>query len=338
MRVPPRVGVAGVTGAVGLEMLAVLEQRSFPMALVRAMASGQGSGRTVRFAGADLPVEKLTAEALAELDIVLFATGAEVSREFAPAAARAGAVAIDNSKAFRMDPAVPLVVPEVNPGAVRGHAGIIANPNCSTIQMVLPLRPIHEAGTLTRVVVATYQSVSGTGLAAMRELSEQSSAVLSGAPVARAVYPKQIGFNCIPHIDDFDACGDALEETKMVLETRKIMGLPDLPVAATCVRVPVFRSHALALNVETERDVTPDDARALLSRAPGVRVVDDPAGAEYPTQVDAAATDEVWVGRVRRDPSVPHGLWMWVVADNLRKGAALNAVQIAELLIGEPAQ
>jgi len=338
MRVPPRVGVAGVTGAVGLEMLAVLEQRSFPTALVRAMASGQGSGRTVRFAGADLPVEKLTAEALAELDIVLFATGAEVSREFAPAAARAGAVAIDNSKAFRMDPAVPLVVPEVNPGAVRGHAGIIANPNCSTIQMVLPLRPIHEAGTLTRVVVATYQSVSGTGLAAMRELSEQSSAVLSGAPVARAVYPKQIGFNCIPHIDDFDACGDALEETKMVLETRKIMGLPDLPVAATCVRVPVFRSHALALNVETERDVTPDDARALLRRAPGVRVVDDPAAAAYPTQVDAAATDEVWVGRVRRDPSVPHGLWMWVVADNLRKGAALNAVQIAELLIGEPAQ
>jgi len=336
MRVPSRVGVAGVTGAVGLEMLAVLEQRSFPTELVRAMASGQREGRTVRFRGADLPVETLTARSLDGLDIVLFATGAEVSREFVPAAASAGAVAIDNSKAFRMDPAAPLVVPEVNPAAAFEHRGIIANPNCSTIQMVLALKPVHDAAVLKRVVVSTYQSVSGTGLAAIEELTAQSRAVLSDEPVVRDVYPAQIGFNCFPHIDDFDAEGNALEETKMVLETRKIMGLASLPVAATCVRVPVFRSHALALNVETEKDLDPAEARALLASAPGVRVVDDPASAGYPTQAGTAGTDEVWVGRVRRDPSVPHGLWMWVVADNLRKGAALNAVQIAELLIGEP--
>jgi aspartate-semialdehyde dehydrogenase len=336
MRVPSRVGVAGVTGAVGLEMLAVLEGRSFPVESIRAMASGQGDGRTVRFRGADVPVEKLTAHALDGLDIVLFATGAEVSREFVPVAAACGGVAIDNSKAFRMDPDVPLVVPEVNPDAAFGHRGIIANPNCSTIQMVLALKPVHDAAVLKRVVVSTYQSVSGTGLAAMRELTEQSGAVLSGGPIVTDVYPTQIGFNCIPHIDDFDGDGNTLEETKMILETRKIMGLRDLPVAATCVRVPVFKSHALALNVETERDLDPDEARALLERAPGVRVVDDPEAASYPTQVEAAGTDDVWVGRVRRDTSVPHGLWMWVVADNLRKGAALNAVQIAELLIHEP--
>jgi aspartate-semialdehyde dehydrogenase len=336
MRVPSRVGVAGVTGAVGLEMLAVLEQRSFPSELVRAMASGQRGGRTVRFRGAELPVETLTARALEGLDVVLFATGTEVSREFVPAAAAAGAVAIDNSKAFRMDPAAPLVVPEVNPAAAFEHRGIIANPNCSTIQMVLALKPLHDAAVLRRVVVSTYQSVSGTGLAAITELERQSRAVLDAKPVVREVYPAQIGFNCFPHIDDFDGDGNALEETKMVLETRKIMGLPSLPVAATCVRVPVFRSHALALNVETERDLDPVEARALLARAPGVRVVDDPPSAGYPTPAGTAGTDEVWVGRVRRDPSVPHGLWMWVVADNLRKGAALNAVQIAELLIGEP--
>jgi aspartate-semialdehyde dehydrogenase len=235
-----------------------------------------------------------------------------------------------------MDPAAPLVVPEVNPSAAFAHRGIIANPNCSTIQMVLALKPLHDAAVLKRVVVSTYQSVSGTGLAAIAELTAQSRAVLDSEPIAREVYPAQIGFNCFPHIDDFDAEGNALEETKMVLETRKIMGLPSLPVAATCVRVPVFRSHALALNVETERDLDPAEARALLARAPGVRVVDDPPAARYPTQAGTAGTDEVWVGRVRRDLSVPHGLWMWVVADNLRKGAALNAVQIAELLIGEP--
>ncbi len=283
MRVPSRVGVAGVTGAVGLEMLAVLEERSFPVESVRAMASGQGSGRTVRFRGADVPVEKLTAHALDGLDLVLFATSAEVSREFVPAAAAAGAVAIDNSKAFRMDPDVPLVVPEVNPDAVRGHSGIIANPNCSTIQMVLALKPVHDAAHLKRVVVSTYQSVSGTGLAAVRELTEQSGAVLSGGPIVTQVYPAQIGFNCIPHIDDFDGDGNTIEETKMILETRKIMGLRDLPVAATCVRVPVFRSHAIALNIETERDLGPGrGAGAARARArrprrgrPGGRVLPD---------------------------------------------------------------
>jgi aspartate-semialdehyde dehydrogenase len=334
MNVPARVGVAGATGAVGLEMLAVLEEREFPVRLVRPMASGRVSGRTVRFAGCDVAVVELSETSLDGLDIVLFATSAELSRQFVPAAVRHGAIAIDNSRAFRMDPDVPLVVPEVNPGALAGHRGIVANPNCSTIQIVLPLKVVRDAAGLSRVVVSTYQSVSGTGLAAMAELREQSRAVLDDVPVVSEVYPTQIAFNCIPHIDDFDENGNTREETKMIGETRKILGLPRLPVAATCVRVPVFRSHAVAVNVETERDLDPERLRALLREAAGVDVLDDPEDAGYPTQIDAAGGDAVWVGRIRKDDSVPHGLWFWVVADNLRKGAALNAIQIAELLVG----
>lgn len=333
MKAPLRLGVAGATGAVGLEMLRVLEDRSFPLELLRPMASGRRELRSVEFGGSSLAVEGLSEASLEDLDVVLFATGPAVSREFGPMAAAAGAVAIDNSRAFRMDPEVPLVVPEVNPKAVLGHRGLIANPNCSTIQMVLVLKPIHEEATIERVVVSTYQSVSGTGLAAIEELKEQSRAALGGEPTVSEVYPSQIAFNCLPHIDDFDEEGASREETKMILETRKIMGLPELRVAATCVRVPVFRSHAMAVAVETEREIEPGRARDLLDAFPGIRVLDDPEAGEYPTQLDAAGSDEVWVGRVRRDPSVRHGLWLWVVADNLRKGAATNAVQIAELLI-----
>jgi aspartate-semialdehyde dehydrogenase len=335
MRTPARVGIAGATGAVGLEMLKVLEERDFPIESISALASGRGEDRTVEFGGDNVPVEILTEGSLASHDIVLFATSAAVSREFVPLAAAAGAVAIDNSRAFRMDAAVPLVVPEVNPDTVDTHEGIIANPNCSTIQIVLPLEAVRREAGLVRVVASTYQSVSGTGLAAMDELEVQSQAVLEGEPVVSEVYPTQIAFNCLPHIDEFDEDGHSREERKMIDETRKILGLPRLPVAVTCVRVPVFRSHAVALNVETEQPMEPEEVRAMLSAFPGVRVLDEPGSVGYPTQVDTEGTDDVWVGRIRRDESVRNGLWMWVVADNLRKGAALNAVQIAELLVDE---
>jgi aspartate-semialdehyde dehydrogenase len=316
-------------------MLRVLEERAFPVEYVSALASERGEDRTVEFCGEDIPVKTLTEESLVAHDIVLFATSAAVSREFVPLAAAAGAVAIDNSRAFRMDPDVPLVVPEVNPDAVDSHAGVIANPNCSTIQIVLPLEAVRREAGLVRVVASTYQSVSGTGLAAMDELEVQSYAVLAGEPAVSEVYPTQIAFNCLPHIDDFDEDGHSREEQKMIDETRKILGLARLPVAVTCVRVPVFRSHAVALNVETEQPLEPEEVRAMLSAFPGVRVLDEPGSAGYPTQVDTEGTDDVWVGRIRRDDSVRNGLWMWVVADNLRKGAALNAVQIAELLVDE---
>ncbi|MBN2565074.1 MAG: aspartate-semialdehyde dehydrogenase [Candidatus Eisenbacteria bacterium] len=328
-----RVGVAGATGAVGLEMLRVLEDRSLPVSEIRAMASERGEGRAVSFAGRDVPVVTLSQESLAGLDIVLFATSAAVSREFVPVAASAGAVAIDNSREFRMDEDVPLIVPEVNPDALSSHGGVIANPNCSTIQIVLPLEALRRAAGLVRVVAATYQSVSGTGLAAIDELTVQSRAVLAGEPVVSEVYPTQIAFNCIPHIDDFEEDGSTREERKMVDETRKILAMPDLGVSVTCVRVPVFRSHAVALNVETERRIEPDDAREIIGAFPGVRVLDDPESAGYPTQINAEGGDDVWVGRIRTDSSVANALSMWVVADNLRKGAALNAVQIAELLL-----
>ena len=330
-----KVGVAGATGAVGLEMLSVMSERGFPVESVRAMASGRGDARTVRFGSLDLPVEELTANALPGLDMVLFATGASVSREFVPIAVAGGAVAIDNSRAFRMEDGVPLVVPEVNAEAVRRHAGIIANPNCSTIQMVLALKPLQDVVGIKRVVVSTYQSVSGTGKAAIEELREQSGSMLAGEPIISRIYPHPIAFNCIPHIDVIDEDGNTREEIKMVLETRKILELPELQIAVTCVRVPVFHSHALSLCVELESELAPDDARRVLGEFPGVRILDDASGAVYPTQLSSSGTDETWIGRIRRDASVANGLWMWVVADNLRKGAALNAVQIAELLLDE---
>lgn len=335
MKTPARVGVAGATGAVGLEMLSVLAEREFPVESVRAMASARSENRTVRFGESELPVVELTADSLSGLDLVLFATSASLSREFAPVAVDHGAVVIDNSRAFRMASDVPLVVPEVNPHCVSQRDGIIANPNCSTIQIVLALKPLLDEAGLVRVVASTYQSVSGTGLAAVTELDEQSRAVLAHEPVVSEVYPTQIGFNCLPHIDEFDEAGNTREETKVIGETRKILEIPELPVAVTCVRVPVFRSHAVAMNVETERHLRPERARDILASAPGVSIVDNPEADAYPTQVGASGSDDTFVGRVRADASVANGLWMWVVADNLRKGAALNAVQIAELLVRE---
>jgi len=325
------VGIAGATGAVGTEMLRVLEDRSFPCGAVVPMAS-EGGGRTVTFRQNEVPVVELAEDVLDGVDVLLMATSARVSSMFAPVAAARGIPVIDNSRAFRMEPHVPLIVPEINADRLQGHGNIIANPNCSTIQTVLALEPVRKAAGLERVIASTYQSVSGTGSAAMEELTDQSRAVLDGKPAVTVVYPHRIAFNVLPAIDIFDDEGHAREELKMVGETRKILGLPGLRFAATCVRVPVYRGHAVALSIETSGCLEPDACRAALSEAPGVRVLDDPASDVYPTPLDAAGNDTTWIGRIRRDPSTENGLMMWVVSDNLRKGAATNAVQIAELL------
>ena len=329
------VAVVGATGAVGQEMRDVLEERAFPVDRFLPLASERSEGKTVTFRDREVPVERLTEDAFQGIDIALFSAGAERSRQFAPHAVVAGAVVVDNSSAFRMEPKVPLVVPEVNPQALDGHKGIIANPNCSTIQMVLALKPLHDAARIRRIVVSTYQSVSGTGQEAIEELFEQSGEVLNLRQVKPKVYPHQIAFNCLPHIDAFDEDAYTKEEWKMVRETHKILGDPSIRVTATTVRVPVFRSHSESVNVEFERPMEPNEARALMSAMPGVVVLDDPARNLYPLAIDAAGTDAVYVGRVRADRTVEHGLNLWIVSDNLRKGAALNAVQIAERLIAE---
>jgi aspartate-semialdehyde dehydrogenase len=277
----------------------------------------------------------LTEDSFAGVRIGLFSAGGSISERFAPAAVRAGCVVIDNTNAFRMDPDVPLVVPEVNPREIARYRerGIIANPNCSTIQMVVALKPIHDAVRIKRIVVSTYQAVSGTGKKAIEELAEQTRALIGGRDAEVKVYPHRIAFNCLPQIDVFLENGYTREEMKMVRETKKIMGDPDIAVTATTVRVPVFYGHSESINIETERKITADECRELLSRAPGIRVVDDPAGKRYPLAIDAAGRDETLVGRIREDESIANGINLWVVADNLRKGAALNAVQIAEILI-----
>jgi len=327
------VAVVGATGAVGQEMREILEEREFPVARLVCLASERSEGKAVPFRGADVPVERLTERSFGGVDIALFSAGAERSRAFAPHAVAAGAVVIDNSSAFRMEPKVPLVVPEVNGHALAGHVGIIANPNCSTIQMVMALKPLHDAATIRRIVVSTYQSVSGTGQAAMEELFEQSGQVLNLQSAKPKVYPHQIAFNCLPQIDAFAEDGYTKEEWKMVRETQKIMEAPRIQVCATTVRVPVFRGHSESVNVEFERPMPPDEARALMSAMDGVVVLDDPDRGLYPMATDAAGSDAVYVGRVRVDHTVPHGLNLWIVSDNLRKGAALNAVQIAERLV-----
>jgi aspartate-semialdehyde dehydrogenase len=327
------VAVVGATGAVGSEMVEVLEERKFPVAALRPLASSRSAGGTVSFHGADLPVQVLTSESFAGVDLALFSAGADISKEFAPIAVKAGAVVIDNSAAWRMDPQVPLLVPEVNPHDLRQHRGILANPNCSTIQMVVALKPLHDRARIRRVVVTTFQSVSGTGKEAMDELMEECADVLNFKEARPKVYPYQIAFNCLPHIDDFLPSGYTREEMKLVHETRKIMGEPSLQITATTVRVPVYVGHSEAINIETEHKLTADEARAILSTAPGILLYDDPSHAIYPMPLDVAGKDEVYVGRVREDESIPNGLNLWVVADNLRKGAALNAVQIAELLV-----
>jgi aspartate-semialdehyde dehydrogenase len=320
------VAVVGATGLVGRKMLQVMEERRFPVRRLTLLASHRSAGTEIPFGGEDHVVQALTPSSFAGVDIALFSAGAAVSREFAPLAAQAGALAIDNSSAFRMDPAVPLVVPEVNRPEIFTHKGIIANPNCSTIQMVVVLKPLHDRWTIRRIVVATYQSVTGAGYAALRQLEEEAA----GREPAQRKIPHRIAFNVVPQVDVFLADGYTREERKMMEETRKILGAPGLPVAATCVRVPVYGGHSEAVNVELENDFTLDEVRAALTEAPGVSVKDRPAEGLYPMPFTAWDRDEVFVGRIRRDPSVKCGLDLWIVADNLRKGAATNAVQIAE--------
>jgi aspartate-semialdehyde dehydrogenase len=327
------VAVVGATGAVGNEMIATLEQRNFPVEKLRLFASERSQGKTLSFRGEDVPVETLDKTAFKGIDIALFSAGGERSKDWAPVAAKSGCVVIDNSSQWRMDPEVPLVVPEVNPHDLKWHKGIIANPNCSTIQMVVVLKPVHDAARIKRVVVTTFQSVSGTGKKAMDELMQQTTDLLSFRPVQKNVYPHQIAFNCLPHIDTFLDNGYTKEEMKMVNETRKIMGDDSIRVTATTVRVPVFRCHSESLNIETEKKITPNEVRAVLSSAPGIIVYDAPEKNVYPLAVDVADKDETYVGRIREDESIENGINMWIVADNLRKGAALNAVQIAEKLL-----
>lgn len=328
------VAVAGATGAVGQAMRQVLEERSFPVREIRFLASERSVGKRLPFRGEMIPVQKLDHDSFAGVDIALFSAGGERSLVFAPSAARSGAVVIDNSSAWRMDPVVPLVVPEVNPHAIAGYKtkGIIANPNCSTIQMVVALKPLHDFARITRIVVSTYQAVSGTGQKAIAELEDQVRAWTAGSPMERRVYPYQIAFNCLPHIDSFLENGYTKEEMKMVNETRKIMEAPEIRVAATTVRVPVFYGHSESVNVEFERPISPEKARELLEGAPGVKLVDDPSKNIYPLAIDVAGQDLTFVGRIRRDLSCENALALWIVADNIRKGAATNAVQIAEIL------
>lgn len=323
--------VAGATGMVGRTMLRVLEERRFPVRRLVPLASARSAGSTVRFHNEEIHVGELSEASLrdAGADVALFSAGASVSRTFAPIAARLGTVVIDNSSAFRTDPAIPLVVPEVNPHALRRHANIIANPNCSTIQMVVALKPLHDAFTIRRIVVATYQSVTGAGQRGYAQLMAE----IRGEQPADRKFPHAIALNCIPHIDEFDPDGYTREEIKMMRETVKIMEDDTVRVTATCVRVPVVGGHSEAVSIECVRPVDVGRARELLRAAPGVVLQDDPATATYPMPVVSGGRDEVFVGRVRRDPTVPNGLSLWIVSDNLRKGAATNAVQIAEQMV-----
>ncbi len=330
-----RVAVVGATGAVGRQMVECLEERKFPVGEIKLLASERSIGRSLSFKGREVQVEVLTENSFEGVEIALFSAGGGVSQKFAPLAAAAGAVVVDNSSAWRMDPEVPLVVPEVNPQdiALYKNKGIIANPNCSTIQMVVVLKPLHDAARLKRVVVSSYQAVSGTGQKAVEELSSQVRALFSQKDLEIKVYPHRIAFNVLPHIDVFLDNGYTKEEMKMVNETKKIMGDDSIQVTATTARVPVFYGHSESVNIETERKLTPAAARKILSQAPGVKVVDNPAKFEYPMPLDAAGQDLTLVGRIREDFSIDNGLNLWVVADNIRKGAATNAVQIAEILI-----
>ncbi len=329
------VAVVGATGAVGNEMIKVLEQRNFPVGKLTLLASERSRGKELAFRGKPIPVEVLTENSFQGVEIGLFSAGGSISEKFAPIADRAGCVVVDNTSAFRMVPDVPLVVPEVNPEAIAQYRnrGIIANPNCSTIQMVVALKPIHDAVRIKRIVVSTYQAVSGTGKKAIEELSLQTRALLNSQEPVVKVYPHQIAFNCLPHIDVFLDNGYTKEEMKMVNETKKIMNDPAIAVTATTVRVPVFYAHSESVNIETEKKITADEVRKLLAAAPGVKVVDNPSFKLYPLAIDAAGGDDTLVGRIREDESIPNGINMWIVADNIRKGAALNAVQIAEILI-----
>ena len=331
------IAVVGATGAVGNEMIKILEERKLPVGKLKLLASTRSAGSYIEFYNKDIKVEILDEDSFKGVDIGLFSAGGTVSEKFAPIAASAGCIVVDNTSAFRMDSQVPLVVPEVNPHAIAQYKkkGIIANPNCSTIQMVVALKPIHDVAGIKRIVVSTYQAVSGTGKKAIDELQDQTRDILSFQDVECNVYPHQIAFNCLPHIDIFLENAYTKEEMKMVNETRKILEDDSIRVTATTVRVPVFYSHSESVNIETEKKITADEVRNLLSQAPGVTVVDDPASARYPMAIDAAGKDDTFVGRIREDESIEKGINMWIVADNLRKGAALNAIKIAEILVKE---
>jgi aspartate-semialdehyde dehydrogenase len=333
-RVSKHVAIVGATGAVGQELLRVIEERNFPVASLRPLASARSAGKTIRFRGREVGVKELTPESFKGVEIAFFSAGGRVSREFAPAAVEAGAVVIDNTSAFRMKPGIPLVVPEVNPQALRKHPGLIANPNCSTIIMDVPVWPLHQRFRVTRIVLSTYQAVSGAGAAALAELEEQQRARAAGNSVQARLFPHPIVDNLFSHNSAIDESGYNEEERKMVQETRKIFDLPDLAITATCIRVPVPRAHSESINLEFAQPVTPQQVRDVLLGAPGVKLVDDPASQTFPMPILASGQDDVLVGRIRQDASIPdgRGIAMFVSGDQLRKGAATNAVQIAERL------
>ncbi|HSF29779.1 MAG TPA: aspartate-semialdehyde dehydrogenase [Candidatus Tectomicrobia bacterium] len=329
------VAIVGATGAVGQELLSLLDERKFPVARLSLLASKRSAGRKLSYAGEEFPVRELTENSFADVDYALFSVSSAISKALGPVAARAGAVVIDDSSAFRMDPHVPLVVTEVNPHALRCHQGIIAHPNCSTIPLVMVLKPLHERVRVKRVVAATYQSVSGAGARAMQELDQQTRALMANEAIGVSIFPHQIAFNCVPHIDSFRELGYTGEEWKMVRETHKILEDDSIRMTTTTVRVPVFRCHSEAVNIETEHKVSVAEVRQLLAAAPGVAVIDDPEKSQYPMPITVAGRDEVFVGRIRQDLSHDHAVNLWLVSDNLRKGAALNMIQIMELLCAE---
>src|SRR5215510_11734654 len=328
------VAVVGVTGAVGQTTLKLLDERKFPVKALRVFASERSVGKTVTFKGETVRVEKASPESFKGVDIALFSAGSAQSKELAPLAVKAGAVVIDKSSAFRMDPTVPLVVPEVNAHALAGHRGIVACPNCTTIVTVMPLKPLHDAGRLRRVVATSYQAVSGAGVNGIEELRTQTQAWAREEAITPRYFPHQIAFNLIPHIDTFGEDGYTGEEKKLVNEVRKILGLPELAISPTTVRVPVFTTHSIAINAETEQGVSPERAREVFQNFPGLRVWDDPGQNRYPMPITVEGHDDCFVGRIRQDLSHPRALNFWVVGDQLRKGAALNGIQIAELLLG----
>jgi len=329
----PHVAVVGATGAVGIEMIKTLEKRNFPVSKLTLLASARSVGRKLKFRAQEIAVKELTKDAFAGIDIALFSAGGSISKEFAPLAAKAGCVVIDNSSAFRMDNDVPLVIPEINASDLRQHKGIIANPNCTTAVTLMALYPLHEAFNVRRIFASSYQAVSGTGAKAIDELQRQVSQVVEGKPVTKEVYPHQIAFNVLPHVDSFLPSGYTKEEMKMENEGRKIMHHPTFRASVTCVRVPVYRAHSVAVSAEFEKPVTVDAAREVLLKAPGLDVVDNPEKKEYPLPLYAAERYNCQVGRIRKDCAFDNGLCFWVVGDQLLKGAALNAVQIAEELL-----
>ena len=330
-----RIAVVGATGAVGQEILRTLERRNFPVSQLKPLASARSLGKTVTFNGTELPVEELRAEAFEGIDYALFSAGATRSREFADACKKAGAVMIDNSSAFRMREDVPLVVPEINPGDLKNHQGIIAVPNCSAIILGVPLWPLHQAAGIERIIVSTYQSASGAGALAMAELETQARAHSAGQPIVREVFPHQIAFNVFSHNTAISENGYNEEENKVIEETRKIFHAPELPIVATCIRVPVLRAHSESIVIETKRPLSPEEAREILAKAPGVKLVDNREKNHFPMPLEASGQFDVLVGRIRRDLSHPRGLALFVSGDQLLKGAAWNAVQILEHLVGK---